>query len=170
MSTAEHMPDEDRLRALLFGRRVVSVEMREERPPDSYYGYHTWPVGTLTLDDGSVLKVWGNEGRCACSAGDYPLTELNAVDNAITNVEVEERPDGDDVPCRTCGKDWCYGDDHERGGWYRIFVVAEDRHLLASFEGSDGNGYYGTGWWLTVENEQSGDAGAHDATRDEVGQ
>lgn len=147
----DYMPTEDRLRSLLFGRKVVHVEVRDERP-DSYT---SGPTGYLTLDDGTLLKTWGNDGGCACSAGCYPLTTLNTVDNAITNVEVEEQADGDGVemPCRTCGKAYCYEGGHDNEGYYRIFVVAEDqRHLLASFEGSDGNGYYGTGWWLTVVN------------------
>lgn len=132
-ATAEHMPDEDRLRALLFGKTVVLAEIVDE-PPESYT---SGPYGRLTLSDGTVLEVWGNEGGCSCSAGDYPLTELNACDNAITNVEIEAHPTGDD-----------HNDYTE--GFFRIFVVAEDRRLLASFDGSDGNGYYGTGWWLRV--------------------
>lgn len=145
MSAVEHMPDAARLRELLFGKKVVSAEMVDESPES----YTDGPYGRLTLDDGTVLKVWGNDGGCACSAGCYPLTVLNTWDNAITNVEVEAVPDGDDVKCRACGKRGCY--EHDTTGHYRIFVVAEDRHLLASFDGSDGNGYYGTGWWLTVE-------------------
>lgn len=146
MVEAEHMPSEERLRALLFGKRILNVEVRDEEPEPNEAG----PTGYLTLDDGTVLKLWGNDGGCSCSAGDYPLTTLNAVDNAITNVVIAERRAGDDVPCRVCGKEGCYTHDEEEG-YYRIFVVAEDqRHLLASFEGSDGNGYYGTGWWLKV--------------------
>jgi hypothetical protein len=130
----EHMPNEDRLRALLVGRKVTSAQIAEESP--GHYG--AGPTGYLTLSDGTELKVWGNDGGCACNAGCYPLTELNAVDNIITNVEVEENPAGDD-------------DTESYEGYYRIFVFAEDRRFpLASFEGSDGNGYYGTGWWLQV--------------------
>lgn len=109
--------------------------------------------GNLTLSDGTVLKVWGNTGGCICGAGDYLLTELNDVDNVITNVEVEEQPNGDYLPCPECGEEGCF-DHYGLGGSYRIFVFAEDRRInLASFEGSDGNGYYGTGWWLTVLEE-----------------
>ena len=140
------MPDAERLRSLLFGRKVVRAEVRDENPTR----YDAGPTGFLTLDDGTVLKLWGNDGGCACSAGCYPLTVLNTWDNAITNVEVEERPD-DESACPVCDR---YSCDHKRdAGWYRIFVVAEDRHLLASFEGSDGNGYYGTGWWLSVSEQ-----------------
>jgi hypothetical protein len=150
----DHMPSVDRLRALLFGRKIVRVEITDEAPER----YESGPTGRLWLDDGTVLKTWGNDGGCACSAGCYPLTTLNTVDNAITNVEIEEHPDGDDVDskCRTCGKDYCWEDGHDNQGYYRIFVIAEEteeRRLLASFDGSDGNGYYGTGWWLTVDKD-----------------
>jgi hypothetical protein len=43
------------------------------------------------------------------------------------------------------------GDYHVGDGYYRIFVFADNRRInVASFDGSDGNGYYGTGWWLAV--------------------
>jgi hypothetical protein len=44
------------------------------------------------------------------------------------------------------------GDGHaDYDGWYRIFVVADAVEVnIASFEGSDGNGYYGTGYTLYV--------------------
>lgn len=127
---------EDELRTMLFGRKIVNVQTDPMNPF----------IGTMTLDDGTVLEVGGNEGGCSCGAGDYPLETLNTVDNAITNVRIEERPSGDN-DCAVCGK-W----DCEHQGFYRIFVVAEDHneHLVASFEGSDGNGWYGTGWWISV--------------------
>ena len=144
---SEHMPSEDRLRELLVGRSVVRAEIRDE-PPERY---ESGPTGVLTLDDGTVLKVWGNDGGCACSAGCYPLASLNEVGNAITNVEVEEKPDDEYKDCEHGCKSW----DCEHVGFYRIFVYAEDHRIpLASFEGSDGNGYYGTGWWLSVEASQ----------------
>ena len=34
---------------------------------------------------------------------------------------------------------------------YKIFVLAQDqRFALAEFEGDDGSGYYGTGFWFKV--------------------
>lgn len=143
---SEHMPSEDRLRELLVGRQVVAAEIRDERPDR----YDAGPTGVLTLSDGTVLKVWGNDGGCACDAGCYPLADLSTTSGTITNVRVEEKPD-DDTRCPKCGK-W-YGCEHEgERGFYRIFVVAEAQEVrVASFEGSDGSGYYGTGWWLRVE-------------------
>lgn len=146
---AEHLPSEDRLRELLAGKKIVNAHMADEPPDPS--SYTSGPTGYLTLSDGLVLKVWGHDGGCACSSGCYPLAVLNDCDNIITNVEVEERPDEDYGPCRTCGERNCYEDDHDNAGYYRIFVFAEDKRInIASFEGSDGGGYYGTGFWIDV--------------------
>ena len=146
-STQEHMPDVDRLKELLLGKAIIDARITDDWSDRG-------PVGYLTLSDGITLKVWGNDGGCACPAGCYPLTTLNRVENIITNVELDERRVGDDTPCQTCGKTWgCYEDGHDNSyeGHFRIFVFAGDERVnVASFEGSDGNGYYGTGWWLDV--------------------
>ena len=145
----EGIPSAERLRELLVGRSIVSAAVVDEKPEP----YTAGPTGTLTLSDGTVLKVWGNEGCCGCSAGWYELSALNAPGGVITNVEVDEKPDEDYGTCPECkaeGRGWDYDCPHR--GWYRVFVVtADERTMLASFEGSDGNGYYGTGWWLRVE-------------------
>lgn len=91
----------------------------------------------LELDDGTIMRIVPNEGGCACPAGDYHLTDLNEVDNIITNVEFVERPGGYSM--------------NDYNGFYEIFVVAEDKKIkLARMEGSDGNGYYGTGYRILV--------------------
>lgn len=117
-------PSEDELREMLFGRKVIKVN------PDT---------GTLTLDDGRVLEVGGNEGCGGCPNGEYSLTTLNTVDNAITNVRINMEDTAGQYDVFTS---------------YQIFVIAEDHneHLLAQFDGTDGNGYYGTGWWISVLN------------------
>lgn len=92
----------------------------------------------LLLDNGTLLRLVGNDGGCSCSAGCYDLTALNGVENIITAVEFEDDPDGD----------WAtkHGD-----GTYKIFVFAGNERInLATFEGSDGNGYYGTGYHVMV--------------------
>ena len=152
MTYEEHnQSDVDGLREALFGRSVVAVKMADEddqRVVGDKYGPRV--QGEVRLDDGTVLLLAGNEGGCACSAGDYFLTHLADMPiNGITNVEVEEHPDDEDKPCEKCGKQWCY--EHENQGYYRIFVLAQDDRIkLAEFEGSDGNGYYGTGFWFSV--------------------
>jgi hypothetical protein len=121
--------DAEAIGALLLGHTIIKVSESE-----------------LQLDDGTVLQLEGNEGGCACNAGDYELRELNGCDNVITNVELVNSPCGD-------GQD---GD-----GTYRIFVYADNRKInLATFEGSDGNGYYGTGYTIEVRaaRPQIGDA------------
>lgn len=153
MATAEKMPDAERLKELLMGKKVVNVEVRESSPDVKY---DDGPFGYLTLSDDTRLILWGNDGGCSCGAGDYPLTTLNGCDNIITNVEIVEEPDGDFTVCPTCGKDYCRDHDQPERGFYRIFVYAgDDRINLASFEGTDGNGYYGTGWSLMVTEETS---------------
>ena len=116
--------DEQELSDVLIGRRVDKVNEH-----------------TLLLDDGTVLEVRGNEGGCSCGAGDYDLTELNGVDNVITAVSVETGyTDGEDRD------DWDGG-----AQWYKIFVYAENQQImLAEFSGDDGNGYYGTGFNISV--------------------
>lgn len=119
--------DEAQISELLVGRKVTKVS-----------------DNTLLLDDGTELVVKGNEGGCACSAGDYDLTELNGVDNAIMSVSVERRDKSAEE--RDADEYW------EGDEVYTIFVYAENKQIkLAEFEGSDGNGYYGTGFQLIVK-------------------
>lgn len=123
--------------ALLVGRRIVRAEKGSFDHPDR----DVWgglAEGRLTLDDGTELYLTGNDGGCSCSAGCYPLEKVAAVDNVITSARVEAKPDND------------YSDSTE-DGTYRIFVFAENQEInVAEFVGSDGNGYYGTGFSLTV--------------------
>lgn len=119
----------DEIAALLEGHKVTKVA-------DDH----------LLLDDGTILKIVGHDGGCSCGAGDYDLESLNGVDNVITRVEFDYHPGGDyePVPDRLEGED-------EWTGHYRIFVFAEDRRImLMNVLGSDGNGYYGTGYSILV--------------------
>lgn len=112
--------DRDAIVELLLGRKVERVDDK-----------------TLRLDNGVRLTLRGNEGGCSCGAGDYELTQLNGVDNVITNVELVNNPADDFAPGE---------------GVYRIFVFAGDERInLATFEGSDGSGYYGTGYSIEVQ-------------------
>lgn len=119
--------EEERIKALLLGRRVVSAEN-----------------GTLTLDNGTTLDVLPNEGCGGCSSGWFYLEELNECNNAIMDVEFD-----------------CVDIDTDSGDTsYRIFVYADGLHgkkTLLRVEGTDGNGYYGTGYRLevTIKGEQS---------------
>lgn len=136
--SAEHVPSEERLKELLVGQSIVSATTSDVRPSDGWWGGLP-PVGELTLSNGTVLKVYGNDGGCGCNAGCYELTELNAIENIITNVETLEMPDDG------------YKSESYGGGTYKVFVYADNEKVnLATFDGTDGNGYYGTGWWLEV--------------------
>lgn len=138
--------DHEAIEALLMGRRIVSAEMGNATIPDAQYSWYCTAEGVLTLDDGTHVYVKGNEG-CACSAGDYPLTHLASVDNVITAVRFDDHPGGDEYYRADTDAE---GDSYE--GWYRIFVVADAVEVnVVSFEGTDGNGYYGTGYDLWVQ-------------------
>lgn len=115
--------EEEKIRELLLYRKIVSVEK-----------------DVLILDNGVTLEIVANEGCGGCSNGWYYLTELNECDNAITNVEFDcDDYDGDDDYCDTS---------------YKIFVFAEDKKIkIVQVDGSDGNGYYGTGYSIRVRNQ-----------------
>lgn len=124
-------PDDDTsaITDLIVGRRIVTAAR-----DDSDHG-------TITLDDGTRLQFESGEGGCSCGAGDYDLEffigQDELPDNIITAVHFEDSPDGDD---------------EDGDGTYKVFVVAEDRRLrVAEFEGSDGNGYYGTGYTIKIK-------------------
>ena len=83
----------------------------------------------LQLDDGTILELTGNVGCGWCPSGWYELETLNDCPNVITNVEF----DYDDFS-------------------YKVFVFADNQRInLFTFEGDDGNGYYGAGYWITVK-------------------
>lgn len=133
MSRVEHS-DEDTIREMLMGHRVVSVEQFAD--PVEVDGAYSPAEGKLTLDDGRELFVVPNIGGCSCAAGDYTLAGLERVDNIITRVDfATEEDDGE----------------YESDTTYRIFVLAGHEQInLLSVQGNDGNGYYGTGYELVV--------------------
>ena len=117
--------EDDRLKELFVGRRVIAAE-----------------DGVLTLDDGTRAKVEPNEGCGGCPSGWYELERIAAADNAVTDVRVVDEDLTDDED----------GDDVR----YRLFVYAAGVDAgteLLSVKGSDGNGYYGTGFSLIVKRE-----------------
>ena len=116
------------IRDLLIGRKVISVE----KSGDSLYE-EDW---VAVLDNGTALKIEGNTGCGGCSEGWYRVDELNTVDNAILNVDFE-----------------LHGGENEWGGdidIFRIFVYAENEKIKFLEVSGHDNGYYGTGYWVTV--------------------
>lgn len=88
----------------------------------------------LVLDNGVMLQINPNIGCYSCESGNYYLQHISSVNNAITNVEFVEEFEDD-----------CY---YEH---YRIFVIADGMTTeLLDVYGTDGNGYYGTGYTIDV--------------------
>lgn len=104
----------------------------------------------LLLDDGTVIKAIGNDGGCACNAGCYDLAVLNGVENVITDVEFDYRP-GDDFTVKTELSGHPDDPTDEWTGYYRVFVYAANEKInLMQFDGTDGNGFYGTGFEILI--------------------
>ena len=91
--------------------------------------------GNLVLDNGVVLQINPNIGCNGCGSGSYYLRHITSVNNAITNVEFVEEYDDDEYQCKH----------------YKIFVIADGVTTeLLDVYGTDGNGYYGTGYTIDV--------------------
>lgn len=89
---------------------------------------------TLILDNGVVLQINPNIGCGGCESGNYYLEHIASVNNVITNVEFVEEFEDD-----------CY---YEH---YKIFVIADGMTTeLLDVYGTDGNGYYDTGYTIDV--------------------
>lgn len=121
------------LNSLLVGRSVVRAEVRTTRFAAS--------VGTLLLDDGTVLEIVGNEGCGGCPGGWFEVEALNDFDNRIMRVKVVEFEDGLTA-------------DSEHKMVFEIFVYGAGakpmKHSLGRVAGSLGSGYYGAGFTLRV--------------------
>lgn len=118
-------------------RNLDYCEEKEIRALLMYHKIVKVDGNTLFLDNGTELEVLPNEGCGGCGAGWYDVTELNTCDNAITNVEFE---------CEPTDEPYC--EDFS----YKIFVFAESQKIkILQVDGSDGNGYYGTGYSINVK-------------------
>lgn len=93
------------------------------------------PGGLLILDNDILLQIKPNIGCGGCTSGNYYLEHIRSVNNAITNVELVEEHDNEN-----------YHYKH-----YKIFVIADGMTTeLLDVYGTDGNGYYGTGYTIDV--------------------
>lgn len=122
-----------------YGRKLVIEYDEHEAIRNLLVGRSVAKVAddTLQLDNGLTLRVLPNEGCGGCPNGNYDLTELNDCVNAIMAVEFTDDAEGDK-----------YAEDPHV---YRIFVLAENTRIkLLEVSGDDGNGYYGTGYWIEV--------------------
>ena len=97
------------------------------------------PQALLTLDDGTQLVAMGRGGGCVCGQGDFEFTKAfyqGSPTARITNamVEMEGEPGYDGDISATC---------------FKVFVIVDDEKLpLLEFDGYEGEGYYGRGFWL----------------------
>ena len=130
MNTGLHVDkDEDAIREMLLGRTVTKVS-----------------DDMLELDDGTRLTIAPNEGCGGCSSGWYELEELNdCPNNMVMAVEFE----CDAGPEYTIDPVTGYASAGVTS--YKMFVLAADRRIkLLEVNGTDGNGWYNTGYWVDV--------------------
>lgn len=123
---------------LLIGRYVTNIET-------GTFATESWleecekPQALITLDDGTQLVAMGRGGGCACGQGDFEFTKAfyqGSPTARITNamVEMEGEPGYDGDISATC---------------FKVFVIVDDEKLpLLEFDGCEGEGYYGRGFWL----------------------
>lgn len=118
--------DEKEIEEMLLGHKIVADENND----------------ALILDNGVVLQINPNVGCYGCESGNYYLEHIASVNNAITNVEfVNDYEVNDDD----------YYDEEDYYQHYRIFVIADGVTTeLLDVYGTDGNGYYGTGYNIDV--------------------
>ena len=113
---------ESNVKSLLLFHKIVSVERINSQ------------TATLTLDNGTILEVVGNEGCGVCGNGWFYLDALNSCDNAITDVRCSHTGDGG----------------YEDTETYNIYVFVDSAMVnCVQFSGYD-NGYYGTGYSMRV--------------------
>ena len=125
ISHSEDARFEEMVRDLLLYRKIVKAEIIDDQ------------TAVLTLDNGTQLIAEGNEGCGGCGNGWFYLDELNACDNAITDVECV-----------------CEGTDYE--AVYHLYVFADNKKInCLQYSGYD-NGYYGVGYDLYVSVKKGG--------------
>lgn len=116
----------------LVGLSVVAA--KEVTPKDSWGNYDD-PELHMELSDGRVFKVKPNIGGCCCGSGDYYVLSFAKTTNVITNVEFVGSPESS----------------VERT--FRVFVLCDglpNKEELFVVSGDDGNGWYGTGFWVEL--------------------
>lgn len=125
---------------LLIGRYVTNIETGTFIT-DSWMEDCEKSQALLTLDDGTQLVAMGRGGGCVCGQGDFEFTKAfyqGSPTARIMNAMVEME-----------GADW-YDMDISATG-FKVFVIVEDEKLpLLEFDGYEGDGLYGRGFWLSV--------------------
>lgn len=124
--TLNQSSDDGLYTKLLRGRYVTSID-----------------DGIITLDNGTELYIHGNDGCGGCESGWYWLEQVYKQGSRRAR-----------IMSAYVGYD---EDDKEAPSVYTIFVMVDGNPTqlpLATVRGSDGNGYYGTGFTLTATVEK----------------
>ena len=124
--------------ALLIGRYVTNIETGTFEMNDWMEDCEK-PQALITLDDGTQLLAAGRGGGCSCGQGDFEFTKAfyqGSPSARIMNATVEmEGEPGFDGGISATG--------------FKVFVIVDDEKLpLLEFDGYEGDGYYGRGFWL----------------------
>lgn len=118
----DHRSSNKEFTQALAGQTIVAVEYDADR-------------AVLQCEDGTILEITANDG-CYCGSGVYRIDKAQLVGGVIMSVTSSDE------------EDW---DTDERT--YSIFVYTDkvtNGQELVSLSGSDGNGYYGTGYTFEV--------------------
>ena len=133
-------PEKPDTLGLLIGRYVTNIETGTFIT-DSWMEDCEKSQALLTLDDGTQLVAMGRGGGCVCGQGDFEFTKAfyqGSPTARIMNAMVEME-----------GIDWY--DMDISATCFKVFVIVEDEKLpLLEFDGYEGDGYYGRGFWLSV--------------------
>ena len=123
------MTQEDEIKETLIGKQITHIEQKDDFQVE------------VTLDDGVILTLTGNEGGCCCGNGDWTVSEL---------LSDSEKPSG---RVMNAWVDDRIGADEEMGeisGPITVFIMVEGREYpLVEFDGYD-NGWYGHGFYANV--------------------
>ncbi len=106
-----------------IGRKIVSAN------------YEDYDRVIFTLDNGVRVQLKVNEGCGGCENGHFTLTDYTKFDHVITSASVLDNEN-----------DYVSG-----GATIELFVYGEGiSEKIATVKGSEGNGYYGRGFKLSV--------------------
>ena len=130
------MTQEEKIKETLISKQITHIEQKDDFTVE------------VTLDDGVILTLAGNEGGCYCGNGDWIITELlsdsGKPSGRIMNAWVDDQIRADEE----------FG---EITGPITVFIMVEGREYpLVEFDGFD-NGWYGHGFYANVTRIMSPD-------------
>ena len=123
------MAQKEKIKETLIGKQVTHIEQKDDFTVE------------VTLDDGVILTLAGNEGGCCCVNGDWTISE---------SLSDSEKPSGRIMNARVDDQIRSNEEMDEIYGPIRVFIMVEGREYpLAEFNGYD-NGWYGQGFYVNV--------------------